>query len=260
MKNELERMEQLDVIERVYKPTDWVNSMVIVTKPNGKLRICIDPRDLNKAIKCGYYPMKTIEEVVTRLPNAKVFSVLDARSGFWQVKLDEESSKLCTFNTPFGRYMFKRLPFGLSSSQDVFQRIMSEMFEGVEVIVDDLLIWGETKEQHNIRLKRVLKRARQCHLKLNKEKSQIKRTEITYIGHILSKDGIKPDPKKVDAITKMDEPTNKEGLQRFIGMATYLSKFIPNMSQTAAPLRSLLEKDVEWHWEEQQAESYQNLK
>ena len=94
--------------------------------------------------------MRTIEEVVTRMPNAKVFSVLDANSGFWQIQLDHESSRLCTFNTPFGRCMFKRLPFGISSTQDVFQATCTlfEMFEdieGVEVIVDDLLIWGETE-------------------------------------------------------------------------------------------------------------------
>ena len=263
VKNELQRMERLGVVKRVHEPTDWVNSMVIVTKPNGKLRICIDPRDLNKAIKREYYPMKTIEEVSTRMQNAKVFSVLDASSGFWQVRLDKSSAKLCTFNTPFGRYMFKRLPFGLSSAQDVFQDIMSEIFkdiEGVEVIVDELLIWGETEKQHDIRLKQVLERARHHNLKLNKDKSQIRCGEINYIGHILSKDGLKADPRKVEAIQKMDSPKNKEELQRFLGMTTYLGKFIPNMSQTAAPLRSLLEKDVEWHWEEEQNKSFETLK
>lgn len=117
--------------------------MVTVIKPNGKLRICIDPRDLNKAIKREYYPMTTIEEISANMSNPKYFSVLDASSGFWQVKLNRESAKLCTFNTPFGRYMFKRLPFGISSAQDVFQAVMSEMFQdidGVEVLVDDMLI------------------------------------------------------------------------------------------------------------------------
>ena len=240
-----------------------MNSMVTVTKPNGKLRICIDPRDLNKAIKREYYPMQTIEEVITRMPNAKVFSVLDANSGFWQVKLDHESSKLCTFNSPFGRYMFKRLPFGISSAQDVFQAIMSEMFkdiEGVEVVVDDLLIWGETEEMHDKRLKQVLERVRHHNLKLNKDKSQIKLDEISYIGHVLNKDGLKPDPNKTKAISEMNRPSNKEELQRFLGMVTYLAKFIPNLSQTAAPLRVLLEKDVEWHWTDQQTVSFESLK
>lgn len=159
VKTELERMEQLGVIEKVQEPTEWVNSMVTVIKPNGKLRICIDPRNLNKAIKREHFPMRTIEEIVSGMPDAKIFSVLDASSGFWQVKLDQESAKLCTFNTPYGRYMFTRLPFGISSAQDVFQSVMSRMFEdidGVEVLVDDLLIWGTTVEEHDIRLKSVL--------------------------------------------------------------------------------------------------------
>ena len=213
--------------------------MVTVIKPNGKLRICIDPRDLNKAIKREYYPMRTIEEIASRIPNANFFSVLDASSGFWQVKLDRKSAKLCCFNSPFGRYMFKRLPFGISSAQDVFQSIMSEMFEdiqGVEVVVDDLLIWGTTEEEHDARLEEVLRRAQQRNLKLNKDKSQIKLKQISYIGHILGEDGIRPDPKKVTAVVEMKSPTNKEELQRFLGMTTYLSKFIHNYSNISAPL------------------------
>ena len=142
IQQELKRMEKLNIIEKVEEPTDWVNSMVTIVKPNCNLRICIDPHDLNKAVKRDYYPMSIIKDIVTRMPNARVFTVLDASSGFWQLKLDTPSAKLCTFNTPFGCYMFKHLPFGLSS-QDIFQRIMSEMFhdiEGVEVVVDNLLI------------------------------------------------------------------------------------------------------------------------
>ena len=263
IQQELSRMENLDVIQKVDEPTDWVNSMVTIVKPNGNLRICIDPRNLNKAVKRDYYPMSTIDDIVTRMPNAKVFSVLDASSGFWQVQLDTPSAKLCTFNTPFGRYMFKRLPFGLSSSQGIFQKIMSEMFQdipGVEVVVDDLLIWGENEEQHDTRLIQVLERARHRNLKLNRTKCQIRKDAITYIGHILSKDGLKPDPKKTDAILKMPCPENKDDLQRFLGMLTYLGKFIPNLSTVASPLRTLLEKNVEWHWHTEQANSFLSLK
>ena len=123
--------------------------------------------------------MQTIEEVTTRIPDATYFSVLDASSGYWQISLDQESAKLCTFNSPFGRYMFKRLPFGLSSAQDIFQRVMAEMFEdinGVEVVVDDILIWGTNEAEHDSRLTKVLDRARLQNLKLNKAKCQFKKT------------------------------------------------------------------------------------
>ena len=134
------------------------------------------------------------------MPNAKVLSVLDASSGFWQIELEPESTTLCTFNTPFGRCMFKRLPFGLTCSQDIFQRTMSEMLEdieGVEVMVDDILIWGENDNQHDSRLAKVLGCGR--NLNLNKEKCQIKKLEILYLGHILSKEGLKPDPRPLQA-------------------------------------------------------------
>ena len=125
--------------------------------------------------------------------------------------------------------------------------------------MDDLLVWAENKQQHAERLKQVLERARQKNLKLNKEKSQIALDEISYIGHILSKEGLKPDPKKVQAITEMRPPQSKEELQRF-GMVTYLAKFIPNFSLVSTPLRQLLEKEIEWHWTESQEESFKKLK
>ena len=178
-------MEQLDVIEKINEPTEWVNSMVTVVKPNGKLRICIDPRNLNQNVKRQHYPTRTVDEILTRMPNTKIFSVLDVNSGYWQIRLDQESAKLCTFNTQYGRYMFKRLPFGLSSLQDIFQRVMIEMFEdipGVEVIVDDLLVWGEDDEQHDTRLAKVLERARSRNLKLNKTKCHIKQPELAMLA------------------------------------------------------------------------------
>ena len=207
--------------------------------------------------------MRTIEEIAARMPNAKYFSVLDASSGFWQVQLDHESSKLCTFNTPFGRYMFKRLPFGISSAQDVFQSIMSDIFEdieGVEVVVDDILVRGTNLEEHDSRLEQVLQRAQSRNLKLNKDKSQIRLKEISYIGHTLSEQGINPDPQKIQAITNMEAPTNREELQRILGMVTYLSKFIPHYSKISAPLRLLLEKNIEWHWTSDQTQALTKLK
>ncbi|KAJ8044099.1 hypothetical protein HOLleu_11471 [Holothuria leucospilota] len=262
VKEELKRMEELDVIEKVTSPTQWVSSMVSIFK-NDKVRICLDPKDLNKAIRREHFPMRTVEDVVSQMPNAKVFSVLDASSGFWQIKLDKESSKLCTFNSPNGRYMFKRLPFGISSAPEVFQSVMSQVFdgiEGVEIVADDILVWGEDDNQHEHRLRQVLERARHMNVKLNKSKCQLRKSEIAYLGHVVGKEGLKIDQEKVRAITEMEAPTDKAGLQRFMGMVTYVSKFIPNLSQVSAPLRILLKKDVQWHWEENQEESFQNIK
>ena len=137
---------------------------------------------------------------------------------------------------------------------------MFQDIPGVKVVVDDLLIWGENDEQHDSRLMQVLERARNRNLKLNKSKCQVKKDTITYIGHILCKDGVKPDPKKTEVIVNMPRPESREELQRFLGMLTYLGKFIPNLSHIASPLRTLLEKNVEWHWQAEQANSFRSLK
>jgi len=262
VRKELERMCDINIIERVHEPTDWVNSMVTVVKPN-KIRICIDPKDLNKAIKREHYPMNTIEDVATRLSGARYFTVLDASQGFYQIKLDDESSELTTFNTPFGRYKYLRMPMGIKSAPEIYQSAMMDMFEnmdGVECVMDDILIWARTKEEHFERLIKVLDRAREKNLKLNRQKCKVCLPEVDYIGHVLSADGLKPSQAKISAITNMPKPEDKEAVLRLLGMITYVSKFIPNLSEIAAPLRELTMKETVWHWDKPQELSFQALK
>ena len=141
-------MVKQGVLEKVDGPSDWVNSMVVVQKKDGGLRICIDPKDLNNALKREYYQLPTIEETTARMPGARFFSTMDTRSGYWQIPIDEESSKLTTFNTLFGRFRFTRMPFGIRSAQEVFHKRVHEIFEdiqGVETDIDDILVWGRTQ-------------------------------------------------------------------------------------------------------------------
>ena len=163
LKQELQRLEKEEVIEKVDHPTEWVNSLVIVEKRGGGLRLYLDPRDLNKAIKREHYQLPTIEEIVSRQAGNKVFSVLDANSAFWQIPLDNESSLLTTFNTPFGRYKFLRLPFGLNSSAEIFAKRFHQVFEdipGIETYMDEILISGRDEEEHDERLRMVVQAAR----------------------------------------------------------------------------------------------------
>ena len=145
LKKELDALVQQGIIIKVDEPTDWVNSLVCVTKSNGTLRLCLDPKDLNRAIKRPHHRTPTLDEVLPRLSDAKYFSIVDARSGYWNIQLDHESSLYTTFNSPHGRYRFLRLPFGLICAQDIFQKKVDEAFgdlPGVTGIADDIVIYG----------------------------------------------------------------------------------------------------------------------
>ena len=173
--------------------------MVAAEKKNSnRLRICIDPQNLNAAIQREHYQLPTIEEITSRLASAKYFSKVDANSGYWQIPLDEESSYLTTFGTPFGGFRFLRLPFGLNCAQEVYHKRVHQMFddmEGVETDIDDVLIFGRTKEEHDRNLKAVLIRMQENNMTLNIKKCVFRVTEIEYLGHILTQEGIKPDPR-----------------------------------------------------------------
>lgn len=263
VKNELDRLEKMRVIQKVTEPTEWVNSLVVVEKPNKDVRLCLDPRELNKSILREHFPMKTVEEVAAKVKNAKIYSVLDASNGYWQIKITRDSQTYTTFNSPFGRYKYLRLPFGIKSSSEVFQRAVSQILEnieGCEVIADDILIWGKDKKEHNERLCAVLDRIKQANMKLNKSKCKIGLSEVAYVGHTFGTEGLKPSSEKVRAIMEIPEPRNKKELQRFMGTVNYLGKFISNLSGINQPLRQLLEKNVEWHWEDSQKKSFNELK
>ena len=249
VKEELDRMMRLDVIEPVTEPTDWVNQIVVARKPNGKLRMCLDPRDLNKAIKRHHFKLPTAEELFAEMKGAKYFTKLDASSGYWQIKVDEESSKLLTFATPFGRFKYKRLPFGIHSASEIFQQNVAEIIEGCEGArnsQDDIIVWGETKEQLRDRTIKVLEKTRTAGLRLNKAKCKICVEKVIFLGHQISADGISPCPDKVQAIVDLPAPTCKADLQRFLGMTAYLAKFIPKLSDETAILRELLKKNIAW--------------
>ena len=145
LKGTLDDLVQQDIIAPVQQPTPWVSSMVAVPKKDGKLCICLDPCDLNKAICREHYPLSTIEDIATRLHSAKVFTVLNVHKGFWHVDLEEDSSFLTTFNTSFGRYRWKKMPFGICSAPEVYQRRIHQLIEGlqgVEAVVDDFVVVG----------------------------------------------------------------------------------------------------------------------
>ena len=269
---ELERLARLGIIEKIDEPTEWTSPMIVARKRDGKMRICIDPQALNKALKRSVHPVPTVEQLLPDLCQAKVFSKCDVKHGFWHIQLTDDSSKLTTFATPFGRYFWKRMPFGIKPAPEIFQRRLEQALEGlpgVKNIHDDVIIygegetWAEAERNHDERMEALLQRCEEQCIVLNtsEEKLIVKARELPYMGHVFSSDGLKPDPGKVRAIQHMPEPEDAPAVRRFIGMATYLAKFIPNMSDLTAPLRECVKVDSEKiEWNELQRRAFNDVK
>lgn len=209
---ELKRMQDSGVISPVDKPTPWCSPMVVVSKPTGAVRICVDFTHLNKTVKREVHPIPDVESSLSQLATAKIFSKLDANSGFWQIRLAEECRHLTTFLTPYGRFVFNRLPFGITSAPEVFQRSMSRILQGCEGVLchmDDVLIFGANIEEHDKRVRAVLQRIRSAGMSLNKEKCVFRVDEVKILGHVVSSKGISTGPEKIQAIVKMAAPNNR---------------------------------------------------
>uniref|UniRef100_A0A147BIU1 RNA-directed DNA polymerase n=1 Tax=Ixodes ricinus TaxID=34613 RepID=A0A147BIU1_IXORI len=263
VKKELENMVLLDVIEPVDEPTDWCSAMVVVRKPNGSYRICVDFTSLNKYVERELHPLPTTDHVLAQLGNARFFSKLDANSGFWQFKLAPESQILTTFITPFGRYKFKRLPFGITSAPEFYQKKMSQLLSDIEGHVcnmDDILVYGSSKEEHNKRLREVLARLQQAGITLNDSKCVFEATQVKFLGHIIDQTGVHPDDDKLAAVRAMKTPANVSELKSFLGMINYLGKFIPHLAQKAHPLTALLSSKNAWVWDCEQQMAFDALK
>ena len=251
------------VLKRVDQPTDWVHNLVIVEKKNGALRLCLDPRDLNKVIKREHYNIPTIQDVSSHLAGKKIFSTLDLKDGFWQISLDEQSSFLCTFNTPFGRFRFTRMPFGLNSATEVFQKKNEAAFtgiEGIHIVADDIIIAADTIEEHDAILQKVLTRARERNIKFNLDKLQLRVNVVKYLGTIIGADGVKPDPAKILAISNMPTPVDRSAVRRLLGMVNFLANHVPNVSSITAPLRDLVKADVHFQWGPDQDKALSQIK
>ena len=251
------------MITPIQDPTEWCAGMVVVPKPDGKVRICVDLTKLNENICRELHPLPIVEQTLAQISGAQIFSKLDANSGFWQVPLSRESALLTSFITPFGRYYFNRLPFGITSAPEHFQRRMTAMLgnmEGTVCLMDDILVYGKTKEEHDQRLYTVLDRLQASGITLNKKKCVFGKTEVKFLGQILNASGVQSDPEKIKAIKEMKDPTNVSEVRRVLGMANQLSKFIPNLADISKPLRNLLAKDKSWCWDHTQRQAFANIK
>ena len=266
VKENLNKLEKADVIEKVSHPTDWVSPMVPVLKPKAvplDVRLCVDYRALNKFLKREIFEIPTFDEMVSKFSGAVYFSKLDAKSGFYQIPLENRSRDMTTFITPQGRYRFKRLPMGICVAPEIFQRKMREMLEGlpgVECFLDDIVVSGGSEEEHDKNLSKVLDVIKQAGLKLNQEKCTFKEKEIEFLGHTIGEEGVKINQAKVQAILELERPSDVPQLRRLLGMVNFLARFLPRLQDTIQPLTLLLSTKNAWVWEQDQEKSFQALK
>ena len=240
---EMDYLIEEEIITEQVEPTPWVSSVTFPRKPNGEVRVCLDPSNLNKAIIREHHKPMTGEEIAHELAGATVYTKADALKAFLQIHLMHEASLLTTFNSHRGWLRFLWMPFGAKMSQDMFQLWMDAILEqcpGVIGIHDDMVIFGVDQQDHDANLINLLNVCHKEGLVLNSKKLELQRERVTFFGAEYSAQGMHPDPKKVQGITEMTVPMDKQQLQSFLGMVNYMGTFIPNLSHHTELLRAML--------------------
>jgi hypothetical protein len=235
--------------------------VLFVRKKEGDLRMCVDYRALNKQTVKNTYPLPRIDELLDRLHNAKVFSKLDLRSGYHQIRIQEEDVSKTAFRTRYGLFEFLVLPFGLTNAPAMFMCLMNDIFKDeldsiVIIYLDDILIFSENEEQHKIDFEHVLQKLAENKLYAKLSKCEFFKSEVSFLGHIISKDGIAVDPSKITAIVEWPDLTCVRDVQSFLGLVNYYRRYAPHLAHIAAPLTELLKKNNPFVWEKLQKEAF----
>ena len=262
VKKMIDDMIASDIIE----PTKsaWNSPIVIIKKKGARgYRFCVDYRRVNQYLTPDNFPLPLIEESLDRLGNRKIFSSLDFNSAYWAINLTEESKPLTAFTADNNHFQFRRMPFGIKTAPNCFQKIMNSLFGGHHfclVYLDDLLVMSESHEEHLEHLEKLFKIISNAGLKLHPGKCSFMKDEIRYLGYIISKEGLHVDPDKTETIRKYPMPTNAKEVKMFLGLASFYRKFIKNFSEKVAPLNKLTHKDVDFVISEEVERSFKNLK
>ena len=269
VKIELDHMVKRGILAPITEPTEWVSQMAIAEKSNGNIRICIDPVHLNDALQREHYKLPTLDDVLGEMKDARLFTKMDVKEAYWHVRLDEESSILTTMITPFGRFRWLRLPFGLKVSSEIFQKKLCDALDGLKNtinVADDIVLAGcgeSDEEARNNLVKRTQElniRCKERHIILNDKKTVAEEKEIIFMGHSITAGGISPDPNKVEAIQNMPIPTDVTAVRRLCGTIQYLARYIPHLSQHLEPLRKLTTKNAVWNWSSECQKAFDTVK
>ena len=255
VESEIRKLEREDIIEKISEdtPTDWVSHVVIVPKQDNNIWLCVDMRAANTTIKRTRHPIPTVEAVSLELNGASIFSKLDLSQACHELELSPTSRHITTFCTHVGLYRYKRLSYGTNVAAELFQHSLQETLQGikgVENIAEDIIVFGNTREDHDRALEECLTRLQEHNLTLNLQKCKFLKKNLEFFGLVFTEKGISPDPKKVDAFVNTKQPTTVSEVRslRYVsevrGMANYSSKFIKNYATITEPLRQLTRKNT----------------
>ena len=277
IQREIESLECAGVITKSMSP--WASPIVIVPKKSAprelpKRRLCVDFRKVNKlqqqVITEGkskgqitIHPLPEIEEMYMKLKGARVFSTIDLRSGYHHIALGKDSRAKTAFVTPFGKYKFLMVPFGLAQASAYFQLLMNKVLQGLlyaMTYLDDIIIFSKNELEHLEHLEEVFHQLRKAGLKMKHSKCDFFKSEIHYLGRLISADGISPLPDKLDSIKNMPAPKDAKEIKQFLGLAGYYRKFVPRFADISRPLTALMKKELKFVWTTECQKSFELLK
>ena len=261
LKHELKRLLKLGVIEP--SKSSWASPVVLVTKKDGSMRLCIDYCKVNEITLKDSYPLPSIDDSINALGGSKWFSTLDLASGYWQVPMHPDDIEKMALTTPFGLYHFKVMPFGLANASATFERMMELVLSGLHweiclIYIDDVIVFGRTFEEHIVRQHQVLTHKKGANLKLWPGKCKLFRHEVEYLGHVVSQDGAKTDPKKIKAIIEWPTPHNAKEVRSFVGLCSYYRSFVRGFTDITSPLHQIVAQE-EFHWSEECEKAFKTL-
>jgi len=262
-KRAIEDLLKKGVIEESTSP--WASPIVLVKKKNGQIRPCVDYRRLNALVKPDGFPLPRVQDCLDAVAGATLFSSFDLTSGYFQIPLKKSDRPKSAFACKFGQFQMTRLPFGLNSSSACFQRMMEIALQGLQwetclVYVDDIITYGANFTEHMTRVDEVLSRIRDAGLKLRPDKCHLLQAEVVFLGHVVSGDGVRPDPNNISKILSWPTPETAKQVKQFVATGNYYRRFVKDFAKRVKPLVDLTRKDVEFHWTDDCQKAFEDMK
>ena len=261
--NHVDNMLTQGTIEPASSP--WASNVVLVKKKDGSYRCCIDYRQLNSVTKKDVYPLPRVNDCLDAMATATLFSTFDLRSSYHQVQVAPQDRDKTTFICPRGMYRYRAMPFGLCNAGSTFQRLMDVVMSGLHldvclVYLDDIILFSRTVDEHLERLVRLLGRLRSAGLKLKPEKCSLMQKSVSFLGHVVSGEGIATDPKKIETVTEWPVPASVKDVRSFLGLTGYYRRFVKGYASIAAPLHALTKKGQVFEWNEETQKAFETLR